>query len=485
VTASALVICSDCLAGLRDLPDDSVDSVVTDPPSGIAFMGAAWDKDKGGRDAWIEWLAEIMREVWRVTKPGGHALVWALPRTQHWTATAVEDAGWEVRDVLMHVFGSGFPKSASVPIGIDKKLGAMGHRGKAHHGHATGEVANGRENLNAPHAMPGHDGITPEAKQWAGWGTALKPSHEAWILARKPLAGTVAANVLEHGTGALNIDGCRVGTADNLGGGRLNGPTDMAKTCGGAEWDRPWMHDENRREAYARATAEKVARAESLGRWPPHLLLSHGPDCGETCADGCSVAEMDAQSGVQKSQKATKRPGAVAFSNGDMEAPTHDSPCYTDTGGASRFFPVFRYVAKPSTAEKGAGLGHRAPATGGEATGRKDGSAGLDNPRAGAGRNGGALNIHPTVKPRGLMEWLVKLITPPGGVVLDPFTGSGSTGVAAVGLGFDFIGFEMSADFAAIARDRIGHAVAGVEIETVGIEDYAPKPEATGQGKLF
>lgn len=409
MTPSALVICSDCLAGLRDLPDDSIDSVVTDPPSGIAFMGADWDKDKGGRDAWIDWLAEIMREVWRVTKPGGHALVWALPRTQHWTATAVENAGWEVRDVLMHVFGSGFPKSLNLP---------------------------------------------------AGWGTALKPSHEAWILARKPLAGTVAANVLAHGTGALNIDGCRVGT-DGGGGNGL-----------GSHYDRLGDTAPN--------ASHGPDRTGTIGRWPPHLLLSHAAACGETCADGCPVAEMDAQSGVTTSQGGS-RGESKFWGTGAQKI----DPGKGDTGGASRFFPVFRYVAKPSTAEKSAGLGHRTPATGGEATGRKDGSAGLDNPRAGAGRNGGALNIHPTVKPRGLMEWLVKLITPPGGVVLDPFTGSGSTGVAAVGLGFDFVGFEMSEEFAGIARDRIGHAVAGVEIETVGIEDYEPKPEATGQGRLF
>jgi site-specific DNA-methyltransferase (adenine-specific) len=465
MTPSALVICSDCLAGLRDLPDDSIDAVVTDPPSGIAFMGADWDKDKGGRDAWIDWLAEIMREVWRVTKPGGHALVWALPRTQHWTATAVENAGWEVRDVLMHVFGSGFPKSSNVSIQIDKQAGAMGHRGKAHHGHATGEVANGRENLNAPHAMPEHKGITPEAKRWAGWGTALKPSHEAWILARKPLSGTVAATVLEHGTGALNIDGCRVGTdAQQINAYAGRGP----------------FGDSQKGKEY---TSKNV-----IGRWPPHLLLSHAAACGETCADGCPVAEMDAQSGVLKAGIAGPKSrvfgDGIIYGTSDRKLES-ESTGYGDTGGASRFFPVFRYVAKPSTAEKSAGLGHRTPATGGEATGRKDGSAGLDNPRAGAGRNGGALNIHPTVKPRGLMEWLVKLITPPGGVVLDPFTGSGSTGVAAVGLGFDFIGFEMSEEFAGIARDRIGHAVAGVEIETVGIEDYEPKPEATGQGRLF
>jgi site-specific DNA-methyltransferase (adenine-specific) len=444
MTPSALVICSDCLAGLRDLPDNSIDAVVTDPPSGIAFMGADWDKDKGGRDAWIDWLAEIMREVWRVTKPGGHALVWALPRTQHWTATAIENAGWEVRDVLMHVFGSGFPKSLDVSKKIDEMAGHKRDLPK----HSAWSCAPGTSTNVCDRCGKSKGGqagncqcdkngqpLTDEAKQWAGWGTALKPSHEAWILARKPLAGTVAATVLEHGTGALNIDGCRVGTDEN-----------------------------------------------TAGRWPPHLLLTHAADCGETCADGCPVAEMDAQSGISSD---TAHPRGRGIGYGSTANSKRGVVGYGDTGGASRFFPIFRYSAKPSTAEKSAGLGHRTPATGGEATGRKDGSAGLDNPRAGAGRNGGALNIHPTVKPRGLMEWLVKLITPPGGVVLDPFTGSGSTGVAAVGLGFDFIGFEMSEEFAGIARDRIGHAVAGVEIETVGIEDYEPKPEATGQGRLF
>ena len=497
MTASALVICSDCLAGLRDLPDNSIDAVVTDPPSGIAFMGADWDKDKGGRDAWIDWLAEIMREVWRVTKPGGHALVWALPRTQHWTATAVEDAGWEVRDVLMHVFGSGFPKSMDVSKQIDRALGAKREKVKTP---MTPKSTAGKGSSVDIDPRPWmleargkgyheHDGPTPateEAKQWAGWGTALKPSYEGWILARKPLDGTIARNCIEHGTGALNIDGCRVGWSSKAERAQVNARSSPNSRYVG----------ENSNGATGWG-AGQIRAVDDItnpgGRWPPHLLLSHGPDCGETCADGCPVADMDAQSGAAGSVVKFKQCGNInKIRDGGGDGPSvgwsgrkNALSSYGDTGGASRFFPVFRYVAKPSTAEKSAGLGHRAPATGGEATGRKDGSAGLDNPRAGAGRNGGALNIHPTVKPRGLMEWLVKLITPPGGVVLDPFTGSGSTGVAAVGLGFDFVGFEMSEEFAGIARDRIGHTVAGVEIETVGIEDYEPKPEATGQGRLF
>ena len=359
--------CGDSLEWLRTLPDASVDAVVTDPPAGIAFMGAAWDRDKGGRDAWIAWLCEMMREVWRVTKPGGHALVWALPRTQHWTATAVEDAGWEVRDVLMHIFGSGFPKSLNLPDGR---------------------------------------------------GTALKPSHEAWILARKPLSGTVAATVLEHGTGALNIDGCRVGTD----GGR----TVHTSWSGGAGWSGN------------NGTGQV---SEHGGRWPPHLLLTHAAACGETCADGCPVAEMDAQSGrlVSGSRKAGEhapvgymgsKPGAMPEINGD-------------TGGASRFFPVFRYVAKPSTAEKTCA--------------------------------GTVENRHPTAKSIALMRWLVRLITPPGGLVLDPFLGSGTTGVAAVSEGNAFMGCDLSPEFVAVARQRIEHALAGVGIEQTGEAAAAPE----------
>ena len=166
--------CSDCLDWLKTIHDGSVDSCVTDPPAGISFMGKKWDHDKGGRDKWIDWFQSVMSEVHRVLKPGGHAVVWALPRTSHWTATGIENAGFEIRDVINHIFGSGFPKSHNVSKAIDKTAGVN------------------------------------EAKQWDGWGTALKPAHENWILARKPFKGTVAANVLEHGTGAINIDESRI-----------------------------------------------------------------------------------------------------------------------------------------------------------------------------------------------------------------------------------------------------------------------------------
>jgi site-specific DNA-methyltransferase (adenine-specific) len=432
------LLAGDCLEHLQQMEDDSVDAICIDPPAGIAFMGRTWDSDRGGRDSWIHWLSGIMAELLRVTKPGGHMLCWALPRTQHWTATAVENAGWDVRDVLMHIFGSGFPKSTSVPIRIDKSLGAMGHRGTAHHGHATGEVANGRENLNAPHAMPEHKGITPEAKQWAGWGTALKPSHEAWILARKPLAGTVAANVLEYGTGALNIDGCRVGTTEMLG-----------RTNNGREQYDP--------SSFCMATEDRQRfdRSDHAGgRWPPHLLLSHAADCGETCADGCPVAEMDAQSGVGVSRMAARggsSPNPMSW--GDARADGDTLAGHNDTGGASRFFPVFRYVAKPSTAEKSAGLHGR--------------------------------NEHATVKSIELMRWLVRLITPRGGLVLDCFMGSGTTGIAAVLEGARFVGIEQRPAMVEVARQRIAHWETGADIDAPEAPESKDGPAGPRQMGLF
>ena len=221
------LINGDCLDALKKLKYQSIDSIVTDPPGGIAFMGKDWDKHKGGRDSWIVWLADIMSECNRVLKPGGDALIWSIPRTQHWTATAVENAGFEIRDVVCHLFGSGFPKSQNIGKAIDKAAGVEREvigRGSEHYDNAKRKVKNsgfsgsdsdygsdleGWSPLNQKITTP----ATPEAKQWDGWGTNLKPAYEGWILARKPISEkTIAKNVLKHGTGGLNIDGGRVGT---------------------------------------------------------------------------------------------------------------------------------------------------------------------------------------------------------------------------------------------------------------------------------
>lgn len=399
----------DCLEVLKKLPDNSIHAVVTDPPAGIAFMGKSWDENKGGRDQWIAWLASVMRECNRVLKPGGHALVWALPRTSHWTAMALEDAGFEIRDSMHHIFGSGFPKSMDVSKAIDKAAGAereilqartMVQGGGTSLGIRVGERREVAANITAP--------ATDAAKQWEGWGTALKPAHEVWWLARKPLEGTVAGNVQTHGTGALNIDGCRVSTAtqDDYGRSAANSKGTIAAHAG--------------LEGKAFRIRERDAEyAHAAGRWPPNLLLTHSETCveGGDCAEDCPVAEMDRQSGMSKSPTTVTRGGKrdLKFAMGRQE----NVECYGDSGGASRFFPVFRYQAKPSKSDKGES------------------------------------NTHPTVKSTALMEWLIKLITPPNGIVLDPFLGSGTTGVSATRLGFRFFGIEQEPQYFEIAKTRI------------------------------
>ena len=424
----------DALEFLRSLPDRSADSMVTDPPAGIGFMGREWDKDKGGREQWIDWLSAIMAEARRVLKPGSHALVWALPRTSHWTALALERAGFELRDSLHHVFGTGFPKSLDISKAIDREAGAerevVSEYATGMSGTLGGKGAFG--GISAPDVRTRTTPATPEAQRWDGWGTALKPAHEVWWLARVPIeTGSIARQVLETGTGAVNVSGCRVGSEGGTRSGRVREPS------AGAYGD-----------GLNGGGSEPIA----AGRWPPNFLLSHSPDCGESCAEGCPVAELDRQSGNSASRAGRPRSSEGPGEGWGMRNTGQE---YEDDGGASRFFPVFRYSPKPSTAEKSAGLEHRVTLKGGEATGRAEGSAALSSPRTGAGRTGRARNPHPTAKGLDLMSWLVRLVTPPEGVVLDPFLGSGTTGCAAVREGMSFIGCDLSPEYVEVSRDRI------------------------------
>lgn len=405
----------DCLAIMRRMPDASVDAVVTDPPAGIAFMGKEWDGNKGGRDQWVAWLTEVMSECLRVLKPGGHALVWALPRTSHWTATALEDAGFELRDVVTHHFGTGFPKSLDVSKQIDKAAGAERTEGAREWRGGQRQSGILGQNLGTQSLTKYDTPATDEAKQWDGWGTALKPSSEHWILCRKPLAeGTVAANVLAHGTGAMNIDACRVPGQPE--------PTRFNPS--------KHQHDGWRMAASGEETAHNAAAKD--GRWPTNLLLSHAGDCGIECVEACPVAEMDAQSGVSKSAKSglarigNRAAGIWADERAERGEPDNAGvrSAFGDSGGASRFFPTFRYQSKPPPSEK---------------------------------KQGAVTNDHPTVKAVELMRWLCRLITPANGIVLDPFAGSGSTGVACMMEGFRFIGLEQDPHFCDLARARIEH----------------------------
>lgn len=459
----------DCLDVLQKSPliaADSIDSIVTDPPAGIGFMGRDWDSNKGGREPWIAWMCERMQACYRVLKPGGHMLVWALPRTSHWTATAIEDAGFEVRDVLTHHFGSGFPKSQNVGAFIDKLAGAerevvgpdrgrlIGGRGGASTNHGRGGVRYGLDAETAP--------ATVEAREWSGWGTALKPATEHWILARKPLSeSSIARNVLKHGTGALNIDACRVDrAADDVPGWHLSG----AKGSNGYLGEKDTF-------AIRDMSAEEIqARCGDQGRFPPNLLLSHALDCEIECVEACPVAELDRQSGTL-----TTNPGTLRREpSEDRHVPTSYKVVRQkgavlsrgDSGGASRFFPTFRYQAKPGRKEREAGLASLPTRT----LNRVNPGGIEDDPRWAPVQ---VKNTHPTVKSKALMKWLITLVTRPGGWVLDPFCGSGSTGVAAVENGFSFFGIEESAEYCEIAEKRIQFAAAAAagQMTLEGLDD--------------
>jgi len=421
----------DCLEALRGMPDASIDSIVTDPPYGLAFMGKRWDYDVPSVDVWAECL--------RVLKPGGHLLAFAGTRTQHRMAVRIEDAGFEIRDMIAWVYGSGFPKSLDVSKAIDKaagaerevvgsKLGQPGysmkqndtdeHRRKAY-GKFTGAEAECA--ITAP--------ATEAARQWQGWGTALKPALEPITVARKPLAGTVAANVLAHGTGALNIDGCRVG--DEV---RHAAYTSFA-ACHGNQLGAPGTAEARR------GTQGEVK--EYVGRWPANLIHDGSDEV---------LAGFPDSNGSGPARKLNRGAGNRAGDWG-MNAKEPDVAALRDagTGSAARFF----YCAKASRADRNEGLpsGDKpAVATGATMRERED----ADWPA----RNG---NPHPTVKPTDLMAYLCRLVTPPGGVVLDPFMGSGSTGKAAVREGFRFVGCELDPDYLRIAEARIAHELAKIE----------------------
>lgn len=373
-----------CLDVLKTMESNSVDSIVTDPPAGISFMNKQWDTDHGHRDHWIAYFAEIAKECLRVIKPGGHALVWAIPRTSHWTATAWENGGWEVRDRVIYCFGSGFPKSHNISKAIDKLAGA------------ERDIAS-----TAP--------ATDAAKQWDGWGTALKPAVEDWWLLRKPLSeDTIAENVLEYGVGGLNIDKCRVEGAPSLpGSSNIRAVNDRAM---GAGWDQT-----------ASARAEAYRANPPSGRWPANMIHNGSEEVTELFPDvkgskGDEKFAVKGQSGIYGWNTAYKDKN---------NSTSNKTRGVKDSGSASRFF----YTAKASKSDRNEGLSETLK------------------------------NTHATVKPTALMQYLCRLITPPDGIVLDPFMGSGSTGKACMLEGFRFIGIEMEEEYVLIARARIIHAL--------------------------
>ena len=607
-----MLLKGNCLDTLKTLPDNSIDSVVSDPPYELGFMGKGWDASG------IAYNTELWAQVLRVLKPGGHLLAFSGSRTYHRMTVAIEDAGFEIRDSIHWNYGQGFPKSlnikksagdkvcqcevkwsygtgqeipehevrdvrsgnvpqtartesregavlltglpeqstpttrreklraaqvrcgepcvegrsnAQTPEGelqrcevcpLPAKVANDGSQGWVHHGtsssdggvdrSATIENGSGEPHQPQPLGQPqGELGTVPEQRGsqaggvWplcagcgkpiipSGLGTALKPSHEPICVARKPLIGTVAQNVLTYGTGALNIDGSRVGTDEVITNHSRSAESAVSKG------------------KYGDSTAQETHQTagQALGRWPANTILTHSPDCEQVgvaedtmtggfgnggigigttgspdgsgrgaewqnksvtvpvweCAEGCPVKELDGQSGVSKDGVAVKRNGVTSNGvTGWGKAPvgTPNAGGYGGQGGASRFFtqteyteidwPVFLYYAKASKSERNAGLEGLPAKIVNEET--PPGTKGANSPRAGAGRGGAVNNFHPTVKPVELMRHLIRLVTPPGGKVLDPFLGSGTTAVAAILEGCDWVGCEMTEDYWPIIEAR-------------------------------
>ena len=444
VIGNATLYHGDCLEVMAGLPDASVDSIVTDPPYGLSFMGKRWDYDVPSVDVWAECL--------RVLKPGGHLLAFAGTRTQHRMAARIEDAGFEIRDMIAWVYGSGFPKSLDVSKAIDKAAGCeRTERLAPKPGH---EEFVGRDNLRSLResgALAGDGGYsrpwmhdpkkvedahwqfapaTDAARQWEGWGTALKPALEPITVARKPLEGTVAANVLAHGTGALNIDGCRVESGES---------TVRTRTVGdlGRFNDDGWQPTPG-------------TNGSDAGRWPANLIHDGSDEV---------VALFPETSSGKAAASGHKRSGSLhdTESGWGMRHEESAGLLYGDSGSAARFF----YCAKASKRDREEGLDgfEEKPANSAYGDGLNTATKVRTDQQAESGVSRGLRrNHHPTVKPTDLMRYLCRLVTPPGGVVLDPFMGSGSTGKAALREEFRFIGIEREPKYFEIACRRIEDA---------------------------
>ena len=406
----------DCLEVLRTLPDNSVDSIVTDPPYGLSFMNKKWDYDVPSVEVWAECL--------RVLKPGGHLLSFGGSRTYHRMAVAIEDAGFEVRDQIMWIYGSGFPKSHNIGKAIDKMDGKDVPTGKQFNvaGGLKGKTPNKQFRSDNPdYIKPVYD------NEWDGWGTALKPAHEPICMARKPLSEkSIAENVLKWGTGGINIDGCRIGTDDVFGGG--------AKATKIFDGDAGY-------------NGEGWVAGNTEGRFPANIMFDE--EAGKL---------LDEQSGVSKSTGGSpKNVGIYGGSsyNKSKTMANFDKTGFGDKGGASRFF----YCPKVSKKERNAGLeGFELKASAWLSPDSRTDKENYDRTSPGMERfkPQPRANNHPTVKPIKLMEYLITLVTPPNGVVLEPFMGSGSTGIAAKNLGMSFIGIEKEQEYFDIAKQRIG-----------------------------
>jgi len=476
----------DCIDKLKELDNNSIDSIVTDPPYGLSFMGKKWDYDVPSVEIWQECL--------RVLKPGGHLLAFAGSRTYHRMAVRIEDAGFDIRDQIMWIYGSGFPKSHNIALAIDKQSGKTGHRGKAINVGGKGD----RDDIQTS-VSKANGTLQPAYKSdndWNGWGTALKPAHEPIVMARKPIEGTVAENTLQYGVGGLNIDATRVG----------NEIITNQPAGDNAVYNTSWK-------------GVKTEPTISEGRWPANIILECTCENPKVVSDkydirtyndykntfksyeendkdkgeyeikdvettkvihtdpSCPCYILDKQSGNKKSAKRGSKynkPTEHTNTYTPVASDYRDDNTYGDEGGASRFF----YCPKASKKDRDSGMPEKVGVFI-QRPRREDGSviyketnpdewaeAMKGKPRSEKTAKAAAeellqddktatRNVHPTVKPTELMKYLIRLVTPKDGIVLDPFMGSGSTGKAAMQEGMWFVGIEREREYFEIAKQRI------------------------------
>jgi len=412
----------DNILSLKKLPENSIDSIVTDPPYGLSFMNKKWDYEVPSIEFW--------QEAFRVLKPGGHVLSFGGTRTYHRMVVNMEDAGFEIRDQIMWIYGSGFPKSLNIGKSFDKKNGnereVTGIKTDGAYSSGTNNLGINRSSLlgegdgrkTPPTRGEDFGKVTKGSSKYEGWGTALKPANEPICLARKPLSEkTIVDNVIKWGTGGINVDGCRIGTelvktSGNNGLGNNGIYCDTYKGCEDSE--------------------------EREGRFPANILF-----------DEEAAQVLDEQSGILSTHSTGKGNNVKGSKNINIGGGYTRPGIKTENGGASRFF----YVAKVGKKERNLGLDNFED--------KKLHSINQLDDRA---RPDGTIretpihkNNHPTLKPINLMTYLCRLITPPGGIILDPFMGSGSTGISACLEGFRFVGMELDEDYFKIAEARINN----------------------------
>ena len=525
------VFCGNNIDLLRQYPDNYFDSVVTDPPYGLgkepnaeemlqAWITSGYLQVKGSGFMGKEWDAFVpqpifWKEVFRVLKHGGHIVSFFGTRTYDWGVMSMRLAGFEIRDCIQWIYGNGFPKSHNISKAIDKMYGAEREViGEIKRGDVEKAKQNGSGYLSDPANRNNEKqfgyGVeqitlpsTDQAKQWEGWGSALKPANEPIVLARKPLENglTIAENVLKYGTGGINIDGCRIKTNDNP-----KSFIDKGRDRNGISYN--WSNTDRKEVFYD----------GSQGRFPANLILTHHPECecvgtkkvkgqidkptnrtkiGDTwndensglrknlpqnsggfadengeetieswnCHEDCPIKIMDEQSGESKSQKSERGNiiGNQVFGKYNEQENTLRG--HSDKGGASRFF----YCAKASKSERNKGLNsfeEKATAFGNQAQAEmKRGNLSHNDGKSGMNKVNMRQNFHPTVKPVKLMQYLVRMITPPNGKVLDPYNGSGTTGVACKLEGMNYVGMELDEDYCKIAIARISNSNEDIDNE--------------------